>query len=239
MDSIELRNIDVECIIGILPPERLQKQEIRVAITASLNTAKAARSCILTDTIDYSSLYRETKFILSSAQFNLLETAAEALAQYLLAIHVSLVTEVTVRIEKPQALPDSVTPVITATKLGKNFSLISKQTDFGGVDIVQETSDCGIYLLRIAPHRGIATHYHLQTEEYEMVLSPGLQLQGKPVVPGFAVQWPLKFPHRYDNPTASTQTVLCIDRPAFRATDEIYCDVPVEKLQSIPSMYPV
>lgn len=237
MDRIELRNIQVECIIGVLPPERIHKQEINVAITVSLDTTKVAHSCDLTDTIDYTSIYRETKFILGSAQFNLLETAAAALTQYVLTMHASLVAEVTVRIEKPQALPSPAIPVITITKLGKNFSLISQQTDFGTVDVVQETSNCGIYLLRIAPRGRIATHYHLQTEEYEMVLSSGLQLQGKPVEPGFAVQWPLKFPHRYDNPTASTQTILCINRPAFRNTDEIYCDIPMKKLQNVPSRY--
>jgi dihydroneopterin aldolase len=58
------------------------------------------------------------------------------------------------------------------------------------------------------------------------VLGPGLLLQGRPVAPGLAFRWPRGLPHRYDNPSASEQTVLCVDRPHFLPDDEVEVPVP-------------
>ena len=45
-----------------------------------------------------------------------------------------------------------------------------------------------------------------------------------------AFHWPRGFPHRYDNPTALEQSVLCVDRPGFIPTDEVAAEPPAQGL---------
>ena len=53
------------------------------------------------------------------------------------------------------------------------------------------------------------------------MIGSGLLLQGRPVAPGTGHRWPRGVSHRYDNPSGITQTVICVDRPAFDPKDEI------------------
>jgi dihydroneopterin aldolase len=91
---------------------------------------------------------------------------------------------------------------------------------WGHVDVIHETRACGIYRLRIAPGATIPAHEHRATDEAELVVGSGLLLQGRPVLPGTAHRWPRGTSHRYDNPSATEQTVICVDRPAFDPADE-------------------
>ena len=60
--------------------------------------------------------------------------------------------------------------------------------------------------------------------ESELVVSEGLLCQGRPVGPGTIHHWPLGAAHRYDNPTSTEQSLLCVDRPGFLPEDEIPVD---------------
>jgi dihydroneopterin aldolase len=46
-------------------------------------------------------------------------------------------------------------------------------------------------------------------------------------------QWPLGFPHKYENPTEAEQVILCVDRPCFIPEDEIPVAVPDEDLREM------
>src|SRR5579859_6134880 len=84
LDSISLENVAVECIIGLFREERVQPQPVSVNLRLGLSPFARSRRD-LGDTIDYLSVAGQVRFLLSACRFYLIETAAEALASYLLA----------------------------------------------------------------------------------------------------------------------------------------------------------
>lgn len=246
LDKIELSNIPVRCIVGLYPSEALVPQLLEVSITLYLNTREAASDDEgLRNTVDYARLSGELRFLLEHSRFKLLETAAHALARYILApplpeIPRATVDAVAVSLRKPQALAGWGVPTLTVTRFAAEERYEVETQPFGEVDIIHEHPGCGIYRLRVAPGKSIPTHVHRHMHESELVLSPGLLLQNQPVLPGAAFVWPHDLPHRYDNPTTSWQTILCIDRPAFDPADEIQVPEPEGGLARVDgqSYYP-
>lgn len=111
-------------------------------------------------------------------------------------------------------------------------ALACEATRFGRVYIVFEDHQVGIYRLVIGVGRSIVSHVHQRMDERELVLSPGLFLQGRPIAPGISHHWPRDFPHRYDNVSTREQVVLCIDHPPFIPDDEeeVTASIPLASL---------
>src|SRR5690606_684659 len=112
MDLIELRKLRAECVVGVYPSERTHPQPLLVDLGLYFDARPAARGGGLSATIDYAKLAGEIRFLLSASRFYLLETAAEALAAYLLApptpdVPRARVQAVTIRLSKPKALTGS------------------------------------------------------------------------------------------------------------------------------------
>ncbi len=243
LDTIEIRGLRADCIVGVYPDERTIPQPLEVDLALSVDTRRAGSGGGLEATVDYARLAAEVRFLLGACQFLLLETAAEALARYILApptrdLPRAPVAEVMVRLSKPMALSGEAVPSLRIHRLASEISIEVEKNAFGEVDIIHETAACGIYRLRVGPGLSIPTHVHRRMEERELVLGPGLLLQGRPVAPGSAFRWPKDFPHRYDNPQAVEQTILCVDRPAFLPEDEIEVDTPADALRWLePELY--
>lgn len=238
LDTIEIRGLRADCIVGVYPEERKTPQPLEIDLELSVDTRAAARGGGLEATVDYAKLSGEIRFLLGACRFRLLETAAEALARYVLAPPTedakhAQVREVTIRLSKPHALQGEAIPSLRIHRTFEELRLEVEENSFGRVDVIHETPGCGIYRLRIAPGRSIPTHVHREMEESELVLGSGLLLQGRPVKAGSAFHWPKGFAHRYDNHQSIEQTVLCVDRPAFIPADEIEVDVPLEELESL------
>ncbi len=85
LDEIRLQELQVRCMIGIHPEEEISPQLLRLNLVLHLDTRPAALSGRLQKSVDYAALARELSFILTHARFRLLESAAEALASYVLA----------------------------------------------------------------------------------------------------------------------------------------------------------
>ncbi len=240
MDQILLTGITTDAIVGVYPSEKHTPQPVKVDIAMELDAREAASSERLKHTVDYACLYGEIRFLLEACRFTLLETAAEAVARWALApttpgLDRGQVGSVSVEISKTQALGGSATPTIRIARTRKDVQVEVEKRPFGEVDVIFESRHCGIYRLRIAAGRSIPTHVHRIMDESEMVLTPGTLLQGRPVRTGSARHWPKNFPHRYDNPTARDQVVLCIDRPPFIPSDEIVVDEPAAGLEEVES----
>ncbi|MBR4654461.1 MAG: dihydroneopterin aldolase [Kiritimatiellae bacterium] len=77
MDSLRLNGIEVLCIIGDLPEERLREQRLLVDATLELDLSAAAASDSLADTVDYAALSRRIRETLRSAKCRLVERAAK------------------------------------------------------------------------------------------------------------------------------------------------------------------
>ncbi len=235
LDVMELRGLTVDCIVGVYNRERVAAQPLRLDVALFLDTRGAATGGKLAHTVHYGRLMGELRFLLEACRFELLESAAEAVCRYVLAPPTedgqrSQVRAATVRVTKPQAFGGQAVPSLQVHRTAEEMVYGREEKPFGRVDIVHEGAGYGIYRLRVKPGGTIPTHLHQHMEESELVLGTGLLLQGRPVARGRAFHWPRGFPHRYDNPTATEQTVLCVDRPRFIPSDEVETEAPAEGL---------
>ena len=115
---LEINGIEVNCIIGDLPEERLRPQMLLVDVKLTTNTA-AARSDKLSDGVDYLVIVKEIRNTLVEAQCHLIENAAYLLAQKLLLF--KGVWKAEVRVEKFGSIPGvrSAAAVFTAQRANK------------------------------------------------------------------------------------------------------------------------
>jgi len=245
LDVIAVRGLTVDCIVGVYRREQVATQPLQLDVALFLDTREAAVGGRLAHTVHYGRLEGELRFLLESCRFELLESATEAVCRYVLApptedLHRAQVRAATVRVTKPQALGGRAVPSLQVHRTAEEMHYEVEDKSFGRVDIIHESQGYGIYRLRIRPGGVISAHVHQTMEESELVLGGALLLQGKPVARGLAFHWPRGFVHRYDNPSAVEQTVLCVDRPRFIASDEVETEVPAEGLLPLEgrSYYP-
>ena len=226
LDFIELQDIRVDCVVGIYPRERTTPQPLRLDVAMGLDTEKAGRREMLSASVNYADIAAQLRFLLQNCRFRMLETAAHALACYLLAPPAlgerrAQLQRVRIRLEKPEVLSGIAVPSLTIER-ERGFSDVTHEyKPFGIVDIIHETRDGGIYRLNVAPGASIPLHVHEVMHEAELVLSEGLLCQDKLVLPGTVHRWPKGAAHTYHNPTARHQSILCVDSPRFIESDEI------------------
>jgi len=238
-DRLALRGMRFDCIIGLLDHERSQPQPVELDVVLHFDVRRAAHEGHIAHTIDYGRVLGELRFILVAGRFLLLESAAEAIAAWLLMapsldVPRPQVEEVEVRLAKPRALGGRAVPEITIRRRRGDFRSNMEVKTFGFVDVVFESPECGVYRERISPRCVLPTHVHHHLDEMELALGGGLLLQGTPAVAGVAHEWPRNHPHRWENPTDVEQSFLCVDRPKFIHTDEVEVDVPVSALTRTP-----
>jgi dihydroneopterin aldolase len=89
---------------GNNPAERKLGQTFTADLEVTLDTARAAASDHLTDTVSYPVLEKTARAILEGKPANLLETVAERIATAILAL--PGITRVTVRVSKRPPLPN-------------------------------------------------------------------------------------------------------------------------------------
>ena len=105
MDKIFVKNLRCDCIIGILPEERVKTQPLLVSMELGLDLEKAAVSGELSRTSDYGRLSVRVKEYIIARKALLLEELAYELCNL-------IETEfkpcyVKIRLDKPQALADA------------------------------------------------------------------------------------------------------------------------------------
>lgn len=242
MDCIELNGLEVDCVVGIYPRERHVPQRVRLDLGMYLSTELAARNETISASIDYSALAAQIGFLLRSCEFRLIETAAHALACYLLAPPGpdeprAQIERLRLRLTKPFALGQTAEPSLLIERDRQWVELARESKPFGFVEVIHETRDAGIYRLSIAPGGSIPLHHHQEMREAEMVLTDGLLCQGRPIPAGAAHRWPMGAAHCYDNPTDRYQSILCVDAPRFVASDQI--DTTGEPGEVSPLVWPV
>lgn len=93
---VELEGLEVECVIGDLPEERLAPR--RISLDISLETPDAAAATDdLRDAADYAAIARAVRAALREAECRLIERAARVAAETCLAATNVLAAAVTVR----------------------------------------------------------------------------------------------------------------------------------------------
>jgi len=225
LDWISVRGLAVECLIGAYSEERDRHQIVVVDLSLGLRPPDRAYERIA-QTIDYVALAGQVEFLLLACQFRLVETAADAIARYLLAPpslgeRRARAHRVVVEMHKPAAMRPPTTANVSITRSSSDVEVARETKNFGTVDVVLETAQFGIYRLNVAPGATIPLHIHRKMQEHELVLTDGLICQGERVHAGTMFRWPQGAPHSYVNPTSRHQTILCVDRPAFIPDDEV------------------
>ncbi|HEY5719686.1 MAG TPA: dihydroneopterin aldolase [Gammaproteobacteria bacterium] len=84
MDTIFLRELRVETIIGIFDWERENKQTVSIDLELAADVARAAASDRIEDALDYKRVAKRISAFVAESEFQLVETLAERIAGILL-----------------------------------------------------------------------------------------------------------------------------------------------------------
>lgn len=257
LDCISLSNMSIDCIVGVYRHEREAPQPLLIELFLYLDTRPATADAGIEGTVDYARIAGEIYFLLQSCRFRMLEHAANALARYLLLpptrdTHRAQIQAVTVRLEKPRALPGQAVPALEVTRHAAEMQYRVEENSFGWVDVIHEgpvgriagldgeRPNLGIYRLRLKPGATIPSHLVQQVAVHEMMLGGGILVQGQSVHRGSALSWPRDVAHLYENPTETVQTILRVAVPAPLPTDIVDVSESQHSLDAIPqrSYYP-
>ena len=99
-----LKDLRVECIVGIYPHERATMQTVCLDVELDYDFAAPAASDAIADAVDYDDIAAGITDLLQSARFQLIETMAERAAALLLQ-RVPVATAVRIEVRKPAAVP--------------------------------------------------------------------------------------------------------------------------------------
>ena len=99
-----LKNLRVDCIVGIYPHERAEEQTVLLDIELDYDFLAPARSDAIPDAVDYEFVAASITELLQAKRFQLIETMAEQAAALLLA-GLAVVQAVRIEIRKPAAVP--------------------------------------------------------------------------------------------------------------------------------------
>jgi FolB domain-containing protein len=114
MDCIHIRDLDIECIVGVSPEERNTLRTVRVNLRLECDVATAGRSDRLEDTVDYRDVRDRVVATVRGSRDELIERLAERIAEA--ALSVRHVARVTVVLDKPGALEGARSVAVEITR---------------------------------------------------------------------------------------------------------------------------
>lgn len=104
MGTTGLKDLRVDCIVGIYPHERAVPQTVLLDIEIDYDFAAPAASDAIADAVDYDDVAASVTALLRERGFQLIETMAEHAVAMLLA-RVPLARTVRIEVRKPAAVP--------------------------------------------------------------------------------------------------------------------------------------
>ncbi|MGH6933355.1 MAG: dihydroneopterin aldolase [Dongiaceae bacterium] len=102
---IFVRDLELSSSIGAYAHERLRPQRIRINLDIRVRAAGRPLNDDLTNVLSYDAVIAAIKRLVADGHINLVETLAERIAEICLAD--SRVTQVSVRVEKLEVVPDA------------------------------------------------------------------------------------------------------------------------------------
>ncbi|MBQ9228087.1 MAG: dihydroneopterin aldolase [Eubacterium sp.] len=102
MDKITVKGLKLFAYHGVNPEEKQNGQPFVIDVDYYLDLEKACHSDCLDDTVSYAKVVKTIRSVFTAESFDLIERAAQAVAEALLAAYPSVMkTEITVK--KPEA----------------------------------------------------------------------------------------------------------------------------------------
>ncbi len=102
MDKIQIQGLRLFAYHGVNPEEKVDGQMFFLDITCGLSLCVPCNTDNVVDTVSYAKVLKTARSAFLSKKFDLLEKAAETVAQAVLE-EFQMIKEVTVRVRKPQA----------------------------------------------------------------------------------------------------------------------------------------
>ena len=84
MDTIFLRDLEINATIGIFEWEKRIKQKVRIDLEMATDIAKAAATDSIEDTLDYKAISKRIIQFVDESQYELIETLIEKIAEIIL-----------------------------------------------------------------------------------------------------------------------------------------------------------
>ncbi len=214
MDRLCLKGLRIECIVGVYPSERHTPQPLELDLTASFDSQPAAYRARLEDTVDYTRLWSELRFILQTSRFSLLESAAEAIARYVLAPPTTdapraALKAAKVRLTKPQALGGAGRASLEIHRRSVDYHYDVGSHPFGHSELVFAAGSCSISRVHIASGHTYIAPACGRGDAAELILGSTLLLDGKPQGAG-SICSSVERPRRYCNTESEEQCLLAI-----------------------------
>ena len=101
-DSIFLRELKVETIIGVWDWERKIRQTVSIDLEMGANIRRAAKTDSIDDTLNYKAVSKRVQQFVADSEFQLVETMAEKIAEVVLSEFE--LPWIQVRVSKPGAI---------------------------------------------------------------------------------------------------------------------------------------
>jgi len=101
-DTIFLRELKVETVIGIWDWERKIRQRVTIDLEMGADVAHAAKTDSIEDTLNYKAVVKRVQQFVADAEFQLVETLAEKIAEVVLTEFA--VPWIQVSVSKPGAI---------------------------------------------------------------------------------------------------------------------------------------
>lgn len=101
-DRIDIRDLQLRCVIGVEEWERKVKQDVLIDITLFADLSAAGQSDDLADTVNYKAVTKSVIALVEASSFQLVEAMAAAVAE--LCLDAPGVERVRVSTQKPGAL---------------------------------------------------------------------------------------------------------------------------------------
>jgi dihydroneopterin aldolase len=103
-DRIILKGIECRCLIGVDEAERLEVRPLRIGLEIEADCREPGHSDEIATALDYRAVTERVLALAAASSFRLIEALAEAIAAAVLE-EFPAASAVTVRVEKPGALP--------------------------------------------------------------------------------------------------------------------------------------
>lgn len=101
MGRLFIRELPVDCIIGVHPDERSSRQQLLISLTLEMDFSAAAATDAVQQAIDYTALADKMIAIARQGRFQLIETLAETIAD---ALFFPPIVWLEIEVQKPRAI---------------------------------------------------------------------------------------------------------------------------------------